>query len=215
MTRGGRVKSRDEPERRCLVTRDTGPKAGLVRFVIGPEDEVVPDLAEKLPGRGLWVTAGADVLAQAVKRGAFSRGAKRPVKAAPDLVARVEEMLAGRVVDLIALARKAGEGIAGLEKVKAALVAGEAALLIQASDGSVRGRSELRPPEGADSLISCLSGHELGLAFGRDSVIHAAVLRGGLSERIRIEASRLAGFRVAGAVAGTAGSDGEDRVSAE
>ncbi|TPE52746.1 RNA-binding protein [Amaricoccus solimangrovi] len=213
MTRGGRVKTRDEPERRCLVTRETGPKAGLIRFVVGPDDEIVPDLAEKLPGRGLWVTAEAAVLAQAVKRGAFSRGAKRPVKAPPDLVARVEAMLAGRVVDLIALARKAGEGIAGFEKVKAALVADEVALLIQAADGSARGRSELRPPDGAESLVSCLSGHELGLAFGRDSVIHAAVLRGGLSERIRIEASRLAGFRAAGAGADSAAADGEDSVS--
>ena len=214
MTRGGRAKERDEPERRCLVTRETGPKAGLIRFVVGPGDEIVPDLAGKLPGRGLWVTAGADVLAQAVKRGAFSRGAKRPVKAPPDLVARVEAMLAARVVELLALARKAGEALAGFEKVKGALVANEAALLVQASDGSLRGRSELRPPEGPESLISCLSGHELGLAFGRDSVIHAAVLRGGLSERIRIEASRLAGFRAVDAE-GAAGANGEDRVSAD
>lgn len=214
MTRGGRDKEHDAPERRCLVTRETGPKAGLIRFVVGPEDELVPDLAGKLPGRGLWVTAEAAVLAQAVKRGLFARGAKRPVKAPADLVARVETMLAARVVELIALARKAGEGIAGLEKVKAALVGGEVALLVQASDGSLRGRSELRPPDGAESLISCLSGHELGLAFGRDSVIHAAVLRGGLSERIRMEASRLAGFR-ADAKAGAAGTNDEDSVSAD
>lgn len=215
MTRGGRSKTRDEPERRCLVTRETGPKAGLIRFVVGPEETVVPDLAEKLPGRGLWVSAEAEVLGRAVQRGLFSRAAKRPVKAPPGLVADVETMLAGRVVDLIALARKAGEAIAGLEKVRAALVAGQAALLIQASDGSVRGRSELRPPEGAESLVSWLSGHELGLAFGRDSVIHAAVLKGGLSERIRIEASRLAGFRATGAAAGAAGTDSEVGASAD
>lgn len=215
MARGGRMKDREEPERRCLVTRETGPKAGLVRFVVGPEDEIFPDVAGKLPGRGLWVTAEAEVLALAVKRGAFSRGAKRPVKAPPDLVARVEGMLAARVVDLIAIARKAGQAIAGLEKVKAALVANEVALLVQASDGSPRGRSELRAPPGADSHVSCLSGGELGLAFGRDSVIHAAVLKGGLSERIRMEASRLAGFRAADAGTGAAGAVGEDRVSTD
>lgn len=216
MTRGGRTRDRDDPERRCLVTRETGPKTGLIRFVVGPDDVVVPDLSGKLPGRGLWVTADAGVLAQAVKRGGFSRAAKRPVTAPDDLVARVETMLAGRIVDLIALARKAGEALAGLEKVKAALVANEVALLVQASDGSVRGRSELRPPRGADSLISCLSAHELGLAFGRDSVIHAAVLGGGLGERIREEASRLAGFRMADAAkAGAAGANGEDRASVD
>jgi predicted RNA-binding protein YlxR (DUF448 family) len=215
MTRGGRARDRDEPERRCLVTRETGPKAGLIRFVVGPEDEIVPDLAGKLPGRGLWVSADAEVLARAVSRGGFSRAAKQPVKAPADLVARVETMLAGRVVDLIALARKAGEAIAGLEKVKTALVANDALLLIQASDGSLRGRSELRPPRGAESLITCLSAHELGLAFGRDSVIHAAVLRGGLGARIKEEASRLAGFRAADPKAGAAGANDEDRVSPE
>lgn len=215
MTRGGRAKDRDEPERRCLVTRETGPKTGLIRFVVGPDDEVVPDLAGKLPGRGLWVSADAEVLGRAVSRGGFSRAAKQPVKAPVDLVARVEAMLAGRVVDLIALARKAGEAIAGLEKVKAALVANDAVLLVQASDGSLRGRSELRPPRGAESLITCLSAHELGLAFGRDSVIHAAVLRGGLGARIKDETSRLAGFRSVDAKAGAAEANGEDRVSAE
>jgi len=195
MTRGGRVKERETPERRCIVTRETGPKSGLIRFVIGPEGDVVPDLAGKLPGRGIWVAADRGTLDKAVAKGHFARAAKRQVRVAPDLCARVEAQLAGRVVELIAMARKAGLALAGLEKTKAALVSGQAALLIQAADGSARGRAALRPPEGENSLVSCLFGHELGLAFARDSVIHAAVLAGGLAERIRDEARRLDGLR--------------------
>jgi predicted RNA-binding protein YlxR (DUF448 family) len=189
------VKAREEPERRCIVTRETGPKAGLVRFVAGPDDTVVPDIAGRLPGRGMWVKADAAVLGQAAGKGYFARAAKRPLKAPPDLAAEVERQLAARLVELIALARKAGEAVAGLEKTREALVSGKAALLLQAADGSERERGRLRPPEGENSLVSCLFGHELGLSFGRDRVIHAAVLAGGLGDRIRDEALRLSGIR--------------------
>lgn len=195
MTRGGRVKARIEPERRCIVTRESGPKAGLIRFVAAPDGEIVPDLAERLPGRGIWVSADAEALAKAAGKGYFARAAKRQVRVPPDLVARVEDLLAGRVVDLIALARKAGQAVAGLEKTKAALLSGEAALLVQAVDGSAREKAQLRPPEGENTLVSCLFAHELGLAFARDSVIHAAVLAGGLGQRIRDEGLRLSGIR--------------------
>jgi predicted RNA-binding protein YlxR (DUF448 family) len=189
------VKERDEPERRCIVTRATGPKAGLIRFVVGPGDEIVPDLAERLPGRGLWVAADRKTLDVAAAKGHFARAAKMQVRVMPGLADRVEGLLAQRVVDTLALARKAGQAVAGLEKTKAALVAGKAMLLLQAVDGSARERSQLRPPEGENSLVSCLFGHELGLAFARDRVIHAAVLAGGLGDRVRSDALRLSGIR--------------------
>jgi predicted RNA-binding protein YlxR (DUF448 family) len=207
------MKERGEPERRCIVTREAQPKAGLIRFVAGPDDVVVPDLAERLPGRGMWVSADAAALGKAAK-GSFARAAKRPVRAPADLAARVEALLAARVVDLVALARKAGQAVAGLEKVKAALASGEAALLLQAADGSSRERARLRPPEGENTLVSCLFAHELGVAFARDRVIHAAVLAGGLGDRIRDEALRLSGIRdvtmeTASAEAATDGLAGE------
>ena len=195
MTRGGRDKARDDPERRCIVTRDTGPKAGLIRFVAAPDGEIVPDLAGKLPGRGLWVSADRKVLALAAAKGHFARAAKAKVRVPPDLVDRVEAMLVARVVDLLSLARKAGQAVAGLEKTKDALVSGGAVLLLQAADGSERERARLRPPKGENSLVSCLFGHELGVAFARDRVIHAAVLAGGLGNRVRDEAQRLSGIR--------------------
>ncbi len=196
MSRGGRDRLRSEPERRCIVTRESGPRAGLIRFVIGPGDEIVPDLAERLPGRGLWVSADAAILRQAAAKGQFARAARQPVRVPPDLVARVEGLLVQRLVDLMALARRAGEALAGLEKTKDALVSGKAVLLVQASDGSARETAALRPPEGENTRVSCLSGDELGMAFGRDRVVHAAVLAGGLANRIRSEALRLSGIRV-------------------
>lgn len=194
MTRGGRQKDRDAPERRCIVTGETGGKAGLVRFVVGPEGEVVPDLAEKLPGRGIWVTAGRAEIEKAAKKGLFARAARAPVKAPPDLADQVEAGLAQRVVELVSLARKAGLAVAGFERVKDWLAAGRARVLLQASDGSARGKGKLWTPEGG-RWFGCLTASELGLSFGRASVIHGALAPGGLTDRVIRDASRLNGLR--------------------
>lgn len=194
MTRGGRDKDKDEPERRCIVTGDVQPKAGLVRFVVSPEGQVFPDLAGKLPGRGIWVTADREAIAKAVRKGLFSRAAKAQVTAADDLADLVEAGLARRVVDLISLARKAGLAVAGFEKVKGWLADGKARVLLQASDGSERGKGKLWTPEGG-RWFGCLTASELGLAFGRDSVIHGALGAGGLSNRVVEEAAKLSGLR--------------------
>jgi predicted RNA-binding protein YlxR (DUF448 family) len=194
MTRGGRDKDTDEPERRCIVTGETGGKAGLVRFVVGPDSQVVPDILNKLPGRGMYVTAGRAQLEQATKKNPFSRAAKAPVTVPEGLVAEVERQLLRRVTELISLARKAGDAICGFEKVKDWLAAGQAKVLLQASDGSVRGKSKLWTPEGG-RFFGCLTSDELGLAFGRESVIHAALSAGGLTERVIEDAARLAGVR--------------------
>lgn len=208
MARGGRRERPQEPERRCIVTRETMPRAGLVRFVVGPGDIVVPDLAERLPGRGIWVRADRTALERAVAKNLFARTARRPVIVPDDLVATVEAGLARRVVDLIALARRAGEAVAGREKVLERLRKGRAAILVQASDGSAREKAALRPPEGMNTHVTCLSSGELGMAFGRDRVIHAALDGGGLAERVKGEARRLAGFRM------DAGRDGPRRNAA-
>lgn len=194
MTRGGREKDRDEPERRCIVTGDVQPKAGLIRFVASPEGVVVPDLAGKLPGRGIWVTADRAAIETAAKKGLFARAARAKVTVPEDLADMVEAGLARRVVDLVSLARKAGIAVAGFEKVKGWLAEGRARVLLQASDGSDRGKGKLWTPEGG-RWFGCLTSSELGLAFGRDSVIHGAVGAGGLSQRVVEEAAKLAGLR--------------------
>jgi len=195
MSRGGADKRRDAPERRCLVTGDRGGKAGLIRFVVGPGDIVVPDLLERLPGRGMWVSAERDAIETALRKRVFSRGAKRQVTAPPELVELIEAGLTRRVIELLSLARKSGAAVAGYEKTKAWLVSGEAVVLVQAMDGSERGKAKLRPPDGPDSLIEILTGSELGLAFGRENAIHGALAAGGLTTRVVEEAARLQGMR--------------------
>lgn len=198
MGRGGKTKGRnDGPERKCVVTGEVQPKYGLIRFVVGPEGQIVPDLAEKLPGRGIWVTSDRATLSQATKKGVFARGAKQQVKVAEDLVDQVEAGLVRRIIDLVSLARKTGDAVTGFEKVKDWLVKDYAEVLIQASDGSGRGKSKLRTPEGG-SFIGWLTADELGQAFGRQTVIHVALGAGGLTQRVVEEAARLKGIRTQG-----------------
>jgi len=195
MTRGGQNKKRDASERRCIVTGDTQPKGGLIRFVVGPGDQIVPDLLEKLPGRGIWVTADRSTLEQAVKKGLFARGAKQAVTVPDGLIDDLETGLARRVVDLISLTRKASRAVMGYEKVKSWLMQERAQVLIQASDGSIRGKTKLRAPDGNDAFIGVLTANELGLAFGRENVIHGALAAGGLTKRVVEEAAKLKGLR--------------------
>ncbi|MFB2594647.1 RNA-binding protein [Paracoccus sp. p4-l81] len=194
MTRGGRDKLRDEAERRCIVTGETQPKAGLIRFAISPDGLVVPDLAGKLGGRGIWVAADRAVLDKAGKKGVFARAAKRPVTLPDDLTDLIEAGQARRVVELVSLARKAGLSVAGFEKVKDWLASGRAKVLLQAMDGSDRGKGKLWTPEGG-RWFGCLTASEMGLAFGRDHVIHGALSAGGLTTRVIEEATRLSGLR--------------------
>jgi predicted RNA-binding protein YlxR (DUF448 family) len=195
MARGGHNKDRGDAERKCIVTGEVQPKAGLIRFVVGPEDTVYPDVLGKLPGRGMYVTADRAVLEEA-RKGQFSRSAKQAVKVPDGLVDEIERQLARHTVELIALTRKAGRAVCGFETVKGWLAGGERVrVLVQASDGSERGKTKLWTPEGA-RYFGCLTSTELGLAFGRQSVIHGALATGRLSNRVVEEATKLRGLRI-------------------
>ncbi len=195
MTRAGRHFKKETPERRCIATGETEPKAGLIRFVVGPDHTLVPDVMGKLPGRGIYVSAQRAALEKAVGKGLFARAAKEAVKVPDDFVALVEDGLSKRVVACLSLARKAGLAIAGYEKVKSALVADEAMALFQASDGSESTKKKLRAPQGEAAYVDYLTADELGLAFGRDRVIHAAIKPGGAAKLCLSEAQRLCGLR--------------------
>ena len=196
MSRGGASKDRDDgPERKCIATGEIQPKHGLVRFVVGPDSKVFPDILGKLPGRGIYVAADRSALEQAVKKKLFTRAAKMQVTVQDDLINEVEKQLARRVVDLISLQRKGGRAVAGYEKVKSWLQNEEAEVLIQASDGSGRGKTKLSTPH-FGQYIGWLTADELGLAFGRQTVIHGALASGGLTLRVVEEAQRLKGVRV-------------------
>lgn len=196
MGRGGVQKDRsDGPERKCIATGEAQPKNGLIRFVVSPDGQVVPDILGKLPGRGLYVAADRGAIELAVRKKLFSRAAKAQVAVPEGLVDEVEKQLVRRVIDLISLQRKSGKAVAGYEKVKGWLQSEEAEVLIQASDGSGRGKSKLSTPH-YGHYIGWLTADELGLAFGRQTVIHGALASGGLTLRVVEEAQRLKGVRI-------------------
>lgn len=195
MGRGGASKDRsDGPDRKCIATGEVQPKYGLIRFVAGPDGQVFADVMGKLPGRGFYVAADRAALDLAVAKKLFGRGAKQPVTVPDGLVDDVEKQLARRVIDLISLQRKSGRAVAGYEKTKGWLQSEEAEVLIQAVDGSGRGKSKLSTPH-YGRYIGWLTADELGLAFGRQTVIHAALASGGLTQRVVEEAERLKGLR--------------------
>lgn len=196
MGRGGQPKDRSGgPERKCIATGEVRPVAELIRFVVAPDGAIAPDIAAKLPGHGIWVAADRAALDKASAKGLFSRAARQPVQVPEGLTDLVESLLARRVIDLISLARKGGNAVSGYEKVKDWLQKDEAEVLIQASDGSERGKSKLSTPYGG-SFIGWLTADELGQAFARQTTIHAALRAGGLAQRVVEEAARLKGLRV-------------------
>lgn len=187
-----------ERERRDIVSGEVRDEAALIRFVVGPGGDVVPDLARKLPGRGLWVAADRDSVATAARKGLFARAAKAKVQAAPDLADLVESLLRTRLLSGLGLARRAGDLTSGFEKVSAAISSGKAAWLIEARDGAADGRRKLlalarKQPE-PPRLVGLFTAEELGLALGGENVIHTAFLAGRAAERWAQDVQRLSGF---------------------
>ncbi len=190
--------SRAVRERRCLVTRDVLHESRLVRFVLDPLGQLVPDIAATLPGRGMWVTAERNILERAVAKGHFSRAAGTSVAIADDIPARVERLLVARMAGDLGLARRAGQLVLGFDAVSRALAGPHpATLLIEASDGANDGRRKLfaLARGTAPAIVDCLTCAELSLALGRENVVHAALKSGRFSERLLADAGRLNGFR--------------------
>jgi predicted RNA-binding protein YlxR (DUF448 family)/ribosomal protein L30E len=174
-------------------------EARLIRFVEGPDGALAPDLGRKLPGRGVWVAADRASLETAVRKGLFSKSARKRLTPDPDLPALVEQLLLTRLLGALGLARKAGELIMGFEKVRDAVAAGRAACLIEASDGAQDGRrkvlAQIRKAPRAPRLVGLFTAEELGLALGAENVIHSALLAGRGADRWTRDLERLAGFR--------------------
>jgi len=169
----------------------------MIRFVVAPDRTVVPDLAAKLPGRGIWLSARRDVLDTARSKGAFARAARGQVSVPADLVGMVQTGLLRRVTELLGLARRAGQAVCGFEKAREWLVAGRAGLVVQASDGSPDERARFLSGNGprakAASVVAPLSAAALAAVFSRDHVVHVAVAHGRLAEALDIECNRLLG----------------------
>lgn len=190
----------DMRERRDIVSGKVLPENCLVRFAVAPDGTVVPDVAAKLPGRGLWVEARRAAVATAVEKKLFSKAAKANVNASADLPQRVEKALVARMLGDLGLAKRSGALTLGFDNVLRALEGLKPPrILIEAFDGSPDGKRKLYAAahrlERNCVVIETLTSAELGLALGRENVIHAAVQPGGLTERLTLDAERLAGFR--------------------
>ncbi|MGD9502249.1 MAG: RNA-binding protein [Methyloceanibacter sp.] len=200
----------------CALTRARRPKDELIRFALAPDGTVVPDIKERLPGRGLWLTAAHDVVAAAVKRKVFARSFKTEAKVPQELPATVERLLAEAALSALALANKAGEATFGNAKVEEAIAGGRVLALIHAReaaedgcrklDGKARAAGSGRPVP----AIRAFGTDDLSLATGRTNVIHAALIQGGAAESVVAAASRLERYRKGkAAFAGENGPDTE------
>jgi len=206
---------RREPERTCIVSREARPPGELIRFVIGPDQEVVPDLKHRLPGRGVWVSANAEAVGAAVRRRLFSRAFKGDVRAAPDLAAQIEAALRRDLKQALSLANKAGAAVSGFAKVEAAIREKHIAALLHAAEAAEDGRRKLNGAlrkRFGDAIsiipvIAELTGEELDLALGRSHVIHAGLVAGAGSDGFLARWRRLRSYR--GLAADTSELQGE------
>ncbi len=193
----------DASRRLCAATRLPRDPAELIRFVAAPDGSLVPDLARRLPGRGVWVTADRASLQQAVKIKAFARSLKRAVTVAADLPDVVEAQLLKRAMEALALANKAGAVSPGFEQVDALIGSGDAVALAHGSDAAAGGRAKLdrkfeavqRDRGRQAPIVDVLTIEQMSLAMGRSNVVHAGLIHGGATERFLTEAERLKRFR--------------------
>jgi predicted RNA-binding protein YlxR (DUF448 family) len=200
--RSAKDASRDDVLRLCVVSRETLPPGELIRFVAGP-DGLVPDLARRLPGRGVWVRATRQAVEEAVRRKAFSRSLKRAVAVPEDLPDLVERLMRRRMGETLALANKAGQVTTGFTKIEAGLNAGKVACLLHAHEAAADGRDKLDRKFAAVQtalgrsapVFDDLSIEELSLAIGRPNVVHAGLGTGGAADRTISEAGRLKRYR--------------------
>ncbi|MGJ0510392.1 MAG: RNA-binding protein [Methylocystis sp.] len=195
-----------ESERTCIVTRRREPPEAMIRFVRGPDGVVVPDIRAKLPGRGVWVGARADLVAEAAKKRMFARGLKEQVETPPDLAADVARLLETDCLQMLALANKAGAATCGFNKVEDTLAKGGTAVLLQAADGGADGKRKLRQiarraggerheNDGVPAIVGLFTSSQLDLALGRTNVIHAALAFGGPGASFLARCRRLAAYR--------------------
>ncbi len=187
------------PHRRCIVTGATLNKDQLLRFVVGPDNSIVADIDGNLPGRGIWISADSEALERAISRRLFARAARKAVTVPADLSAQLCTQLHRRLIEGLSLARRAGQAIAGYDKVREALKSGDFVMLVEACDaGSDSGKMRALAravSNGTLPVVAPLDGASLGRAFGRDRAVHVGLRSGKLARRILRDATRLAGLQ--------------------
>jgi predicted RNA-binding protein YlxR (DUF448 family) len=212
-------------ERFCALTRSLKPVSEMIRFVVGPAGEAVPDVKRKLPGRGIWITASRDAIDEAVKRNVFARGFKRELRVTGDLAAATERLLERAALDALAMAGKAGVVIGGFAKIEAAIGRNDVLALIHATEAAEDGKRKLmaawhrgRTEKSHEIvIIEAFGGTDLDLALNRPNVVHAALLAGPGSETFLTRVARLERFRTGNspdAVSANAPTDGAHEINA-
>ena len=197
---GGKNRNgRPYPLRKCIATGALRPKDEMLRFVVGPDGSLVPDLDGCLPGRGLWLSAERDMVNTACAKGFFSRAAHHGVEVSANLADQLEGLMVRRCLDLLGLARRAGEAVAGFEKAKAWLWEGKGGVILQARDGATAGREKIKALAPGLATVDLLEARELGRALGRDRCVHVVMAEGRLAVSLMTAAGRLMAFRQAGA----------------
>ena len=202
MAKPGRDQIEDEsgPTRFCAATRVARPVRDLLRFALSPEGVVTPDLRQRLPGRGVWVTSRRAEIELAARKSVFSRGFHAPARVPDDLADLVERLMRRDALAALSFANKAGRVTAGFAKVESEVAAGRAAALLRASDGGADGARKLaaaarRSGRGEPVVVTLFDSAELALALGRENVIHAALAPGGASENFLARCERLRFYR--------------------
>ena len=189
------------PLRQCAVTREQHETDYLIRFVRSPDGIAVPDIAGRMPGRGVWIKCYRGTLEKGLKSDVFSRAFKQKTAPMEQIADEVESQLARRCTGLIGMAKKSGVAVLGFDQVRAYLRKDEPGWLLEASDGAKDGRNKVHFLAKAMyddvKVAGALSSAELGMAFGRDHVIHALLERGSLSQAFGVAYRRLTGFRSA------------------
>jgi len=195
--------------RKCIVTGEALPSEELIRFVVGPEGDVVPDLESRLPGRGFWLSAHRDMINTACAKRLFAKAARQPVKVSDTLADEIEALLTRRCLDRISMARRAGQAVAGFDQVSMWLKrSGHKArggILFSACDGAEDGRRKIERLARDMTVVSLFDTAELGSAVGSERTVHLVVAPGGLAKALRKDTRRLGGFRQVNA------NDGDER----
>jgi predicted RNA-binding protein YlxR (DUF448 family) len=193
------------PERTCAVSRMVLGSDQLIRFVLGPDEQITPDLARRLPGRGVWVECSRARVETAIKTSVFAKSLKRQVSVSPDLAERVDKLLLRRAMDALSLANKAGLVVAGFAKVDAAVASGQCRMLVHAAEAAADGAGKLtrklravwQAHGNSDEpvILDTLTSADLSLAMGRANVVHAALTKGGAAANFLRDAERLQRYR--------------------
>lgn len=196
--------AREQTVRHCIVSGESRPVEEMLRFVCGPDGVLAPDLARKLPGRGVWVTGRAGILSKAVRERIFARALRRDVAVPDDLAQRVDQMLERSALQALSISQKAGLVVVGFRQVDSAIRAGKASLVLHATDAAEDGVRKLDQARHATwrALGASIPAEQifrteqLDLALGRQNVVHAAAIHGGATRALVEKIGRLRAFRV-------------------